>query len=164
MNKLYVIVRNDLEPGLQMAQVIHAAIEWLQWCPTDFRTWYFGENWQHPQSPRGEQNIVVLQVPSEKELLQLVRTLRDDAVHEVDFSAYHEPTLEGLPESGPCGSITAVALYGDDAHRFTSNLPLALRRASRAAPAAPAQASQGVPCSGLADFCTDHAGVCSAAE
>lgn len=149
MNKLYVVVRNDLEPGLQMAQAIHAAIDWIQWCAPDFKEWYFGKNWQHPSSPRGEQNIIVLQVPSEVELLQLVRTLWDDAYHEVDFSAYHERTLEGLPESGPTGSITAIAIYGDDARRFTSNLPLALRQV----PMEGRRADAGR----LAIRCADHA-------
>ena|ERR1700742_4547175 len=53
--RLYIIVRADLPPGLQLAQACHAAREWTL---------------AHPQIDVGD-NLVVLHVPDEQALLEL---------------------------------------------------------------------------------------------
>jgi hypothetical protein len=53
-DKLYVLVRGDLSPGLQLAQAVHAATEYAL---------------RFPAMARSTENVVVLNVADEPELL-----------------------------------------------------------------------------------------------
>jgi len=102
MNKLYIIVRSDLEEGLQLAQSCHA----LQ-----------AMNDQHPETIRKWQgNIVCLAARDAKHLSEL---LCDLGRRGYTISSFCEPDVGG--------ELTAVAVEGR-AWRQLSNLPLALRR------------------------------------
>lgn len=91
--KLYGVVRGDLSAGMRAAQVSHALIEW---------TCRFG---------RPPENLVVLQVPDEDALLDLVGRLADDCRRHL----FHEPDLDG--------EATALSV-GPEGWRQLSSLPL----------------------------------------
>ena len=97
MDKLYVIVRSDLKPGLQTAQALHAG---MSWCKI------------YDEVPT---NVVVLSVPALEDLSVLGDQLRDKACRSFCF---HEPDLND--------QATAIAV-GGEASKFLANLPLALR-------------------------------------
>lgn len=103
MERLYVVTRSDLPPGLQLAQSVHAARQFAEEHPKLDRAWF-----------RGSNNIVCLSVPDEPALRELVRS----AERESPASSFLEPDLGG--------ALTAVAL-GDGARKLVGNLPLALR-------------------------------------
>jgi peptidyl-tRNA hydrolase len=105
MEKLFVIVRNDLEPGLQVAQAVHAAVKYAL-SHEDARRWHKESN-----------NVAVLQVPDEGALKAL--TQRVLARNPCCLSAiFEEPDLEH--------QWTAAA-FGDGARKLLGSLPLALR-------------------------------------
>jgi peptidyl-tRNA hydrolase len=108
MNKLYVIVRNDLEPpGLQGAQMVHAAKLFGVEHPREDVDWYENSN-----------NVVLLQVPSKEELVELAYKATCAGL---PVSIFREPDVNDEP--------TAIALLGRGAKRLVSSLPLALRAA-----------------------------------
>lgn len=104
MEKLYVIVRQDLPAGLLLAQVGHAVQAMNDQHPDVIASWADG-------------NLVVLGVGSAKTLSELHCSLCRQRVATVIFC---EPDRDGEP--------TAVAA-GDSAitRRLVSSLPLALR-------------------------------------
>lgn len=106
MEKLFVVVRNDLDPGLQMAQAIHAAIKYVLTHEEEARRWYEESN-----------NLAVLQVPDEETLGALAQrvSVKDPAFQS---SIFEEPDLDG--------ARTAAAFCGG-AKKLVSSLPLALR-------------------------------------
>ena len=106
MEKLYVVVRNDLAPGLQIAQACHVVREFAEEWKRLEREWYLQSK-----------NVAILQVPGEEELRALYD--RADALG-VACSSFQEPDLDN--------AMTAIALGGDGAQRLTSSLPLALRQ------------------------------------
>lgn len=107
MDRLYVIVRADLAPGLQLAQSCHAVSMFADVHPKLFKAWVSGSN-----------NIVVLHVPDELEL----RDLLDRAgAAGVATGAFFEPDVGD--------ELTALAL-ADTARPLVSSLPLAMRRAA----------------------------------
>lgn len=122
MNKLYIIVRADLEPGLQAAQACHALRQFVHYCPEDDHDWFYGEDFKRPQEPHGPNNIVILQVPNEHTLKKLV--VQASASY-VSCASFQEPDLDN--------QTTAVALYGEGVEKLVSNLPLALRAKREAA-------------------------------
>lgn len=67
--KLYVLVRDDLSPGLQLAQAVHAATAFAQ---------------RHPERSASTENAVILAVPDEATLLSYAT---DDGV------LFREPDL-----------------------------------------------------------------------
>lgn len=95
MSRLYVIVRSDLPPGLQLAQACHATRE-------------FGN--LYPFCDVGE-NLVVLQAQDETELRTIVEGCRGFLV-----APFHEPDLGG--------EMTAAAISGAAKGRLR-RLPLA---------------------------------------
>lgn len=95
MSRLYVIVRTDIPPGLQVAQACHATREFTL---------------RHPDVDVGE-NLVVLEVPSEQDL---------QAITERCFFCASTPFFE--PDLG--GQMTAVAVSGA-AKPMLRSLPLA---------------------------------------
>lgn len=105
MRKLYVVVRNDLEPGAQAAQLTHAAIQFMcsEHCSIEARVWY-----------AESKNLVLLQVPDELALLELQRRVG----HRSAAALYREPDLGD--------SVTAIA-FGNEAGKLLGSLPLALR-------------------------------------
>ena len=98
MKRLYIVVRSDISPGLQLAQACHAAREFTRLLP--------GED-------VGD-NLVVLGAASLAELVELVD--RADGVCAV--VPFYEPDLGG--------EMTAAA-FGLGARRILSSSPLALR-------------------------------------
>jgi peptidyl-tRNA hydrolase len=113
MDKLYVIVRNDLRPGMQIAQACHAMRAFVEAHPEAERSWHDASN-----------NLVVLQVPDEQHLVDLGAML---AAHGVPRVAFCEPDLEG--------AMTALAA-GPSARRYVCRLPLALAETVHARAAA----------------------------
>lgn len=96
---MYVVVRADLLPGLQAAQACHAVRLFVEDEREADRRWYEQSN-----------NLVLLQVPGQKELLEFYERACGSKV------LFREPDLEG--------EATAVASLDKKA---TSNLPLLLR-------------------------------------
>jgi len=105
MEKLFVVVRNDLEPGLQLAQAVHAAVKYAL-SHEDARRWHEESN-----------NVAVLQVPDEAALKALTHQVltRDPSCLAVVFE---EPDLDH--------QWTAAA-FGGGAKKLLGSLPLALR-------------------------------------
>lgn len=97
MEKFFVVVRADLDPGLQMAQACHAA-------------YLLGVT-----SPKPErENIAVLGATKAQLEVLVQRALERGDTHQ----AFYEPDLQG--------ELTACALDGS-ARKITSSLPKALR-------------------------------------
>ncbi len=105
MQRLYVVVRADLDPGAQLAQSCHALSSFAH----QYRA-------QHDAWQAGEQNLVVLSVPNENALGELVRAAMQQGIR---VSAFHEPDFGN--------ALTGAAFEGSVA-KLVSSLPLALRR------------------------------------
>jgi peptidyl-tRNA hydrolase len=104
VDKIYIIVRNDIAPGLQAAQACHALREFAKHHEALEAQWF-----------RDSNNIVILQVPSEDHLLALTSQAEAEGI---PYAEFHEPDLED--------EATAIAL-GPTGARLVSQLPLALR-------------------------------------
>ena len=105
--KMYVVVRADLSPGLQVAQSCHALRLFVDEHPEVDQAWY-----------RSSNNLVVLQSSSKEELAKLAYELTKAGV---EVSLFREPDLGD--------ELTAVAVSPTGA-KYLSNLPLALRQAA----------------------------------
>lgn len=105
MEKLYVVVRADLQPGAQIAQSCHALSAFAVEHTELFYDWQIGSS-----------NLVCLQIPDAFELAALLA--RADAM-QVKASSFHEPDFDN--------ELTAAA-FEADAFRILSCLPLALRQ------------------------------------
>lgn len=105
MEKLFVVVRNDLDPGLQAAQMAHAAIQYV--CHYGAALAWF----------RDSNNLVLLQVPDEACLRELVERVKQK-VPACPIAPFQEPDLDW--------QLTATA-FGDEAKKLLGSLPLALR-------------------------------------
>jgi len=103
MLKLFIVVRADLDPGLQMAQAIHAAIQFVLEHQTEARAWYDTSN-----------NVIVKQVADEATLTELV--LERD---------YNRTTCQVFGEPDLNGAWTAAAFMGEGANAYLRELPLA---------------------------------------
>lgn len=102
--KVFVVVRDDLPAGAQLAQSCHALRLFGAEHPEVDAAWYAGSN-----------NLVCLQVPGLAALLALGRRA---ASREIPCSTFREPDFGG--------AATALAL-GPSGARLVSSLPLALR-------------------------------------
>lgn len=112
MKRLYVVVRDDLPPGLQMAQACHAAFEFGRFTEADV-----GDN------------LVVLHASRER-----ICELAGEAFRRgLQVLRFDEPDLGG--------ETTAVALEGD-ARPLVSSLPLAMRKPACTIPVCPETISQ----------------------
>jgi peptidyl-tRNA hydrolase len=110
VDKLYVIVRADLDPGLQIAQSCHAMRQFVACHPEVEMSWFTGSN-----------NIAILQVPGEAEL----RALADRAeACGIEHAVFQEPDLDNAE--------TAMAL-APRGRRLVGQLPRALRPQLQAA-------------------------------
>ena len=105
MEKLFVVVRNDLDPGLQLAQAVHAAVKYALF-HEDARRWHVESN-----------NVAVLQVPDEAALKALTQKvlIKDPGCL---VATFEEPDLDH--------QWTAAA-FGGGAKKLMGSLPLALR-------------------------------------
>ena len=104
MNRLYVVVRADIAPGLQLAQACHAVAAFGTSFPGPFTTWHHGDS-----------NIVCLQARDEAHLRELFAALPPEAIS----VSFHEPDL--------AEQMTAFAC--DRRPKQWSSLPLALKAA-----------------------------------
>lgn len=114
MLKLYVVIREDLKPGLELAQGIHAAVELAILKPEDALAWR-----------RESQNVAALGAADEAGLRQALDRVREMGARPARF---HEPDLGG--------ALTGFAFIADDSSaeaRALSSLPLALKTIQRAA-------------------------------
>jgi peptidyl-tRNA hydrolase len=106
VEKLYVIGRADLDPGLRAAQIGHALVEWCLAHPEEAKLWHKESN-----------NLVLLEVPDEHALLALLAQVRKAQFR---VASFREPDLDG--------QMTAFVVE-PLAERTLSSLPLALRAA-----------------------------------
>jgi hypothetical protein len=106
MEKLYIVTRADLAPGAQIAQSAHALSAFAFAFPDEHRRWHGGSN-----------NLVVVAVPSVGDLERLRR--RADDTDDIAIVAFYEPDFGD--------QLTSIALYGAEAGKLVSSLPLALR-------------------------------------
>jgi hypothetical protein len=106
MEKLYVIGRADLPPGLRAAQIGHALVEWCIAHGDEARTWH-----------RTSNNLVLLEVADEGSLLELLGRLQTEGFRTASF---REPDCDD--------ELTGIVVE-PVAARLLSSLPLALRAA-----------------------------------
>lgn len=97
---LYVVVRKDLAPGLQMAQACHAVREFTR---------------EHPKEDVGD-NLVALNASG----LEIMGFCQHADFHRLPWTVFSEPDL--------AHQVTAACFSGEMA-RELSSLPLALRGA-----------------------------------
>jgi peptidyl-tRNA hydrolase len=115
-SKLYIAVRADLPPGLQMAQAVHAAFQFYDEWPCRVRNWLRRSNF-----------LVVVSVPDEESLLALAS--------EAALGEGLEVTRVVEPDLGD--EHTAIAIQpGEQAQRLCASFPLALRNACDMTPEA----------------------------
>ena len=104
MLKLYVVVRQDLSPGSQIAQSLHAFREFVHFFPESELNWYKTSN-----------TIVILGAKDEHELFGLGRGALQEGIK---FASFREPDMGD--------QITAMAFEpGDRTAQFLSHLNLA---------------------------------------
>lgn len=109
LSRLYIAVRADLPPGLQLAQSVHAAFAYAEDCPDLVHRWITDSNY-----------LVIVSVPDEDALLDLISAAARKGIGHV---AVREPDIND--------EVTAcVFTPGEAARRFCSSLPLALRDTS----------------------------------
>ena len=104
--KLYVVTREDLSPGSQAVQGMHALTEFSMYFPREYEAWY-----------RESNHLCFLSVKNEHELDLLCGMLFREGVQ---YSMFREPDLNM--------SLTAIAIEAtDQASALVKDLPLALR-------------------------------------
>ena len=99
------MVRGDLAPGLQAAQLAHAFVSYVLARPRETALWHTESN-----------NLVCLSVPDEAALSALAASIAE-AGHPI--VCFHEPDLGD--------ALTTIAV-SSEARRIVACLPLALRR------------------------------------
>jgi len=102
MDKLYIVVRSDISPGLKCAQACHAMRAFQNTHPRVEREWYETSN-----------NIAILEAPYE-ELLRLIRMANSK---EIPCELFNEEDMDG--------ALTAAA-FAPKAKRLLSKCKLAL--------------------------------------
>lgn len=103
--KLYVVVRADLPPGLQLSQVLHAARQFQAEHTELEEVWFKSSN-----------TVAILSVTQEEELKELLKKAH---WAELKTSSFREPDLDN--------SLTAIALQpGNKSGKLLRRLPLAL--------------------------------------
>lgn len=107
--KLYVVVRQDLMPGAQIAQSLHAFREYIEHHPECERYWYKNSN-----------TIAILGCENEEELLSLMNTAEG---RNIKLAPFREPDMKD--------SLTACAFEpGLKTSSFLSHLRSALKPTS----------------------------------
>ena len=108
-DKLYIVTRQDLAPGAQIAQSLHAFREFIREYPELESNWYNNSNY-----------IAVLSAKDEDELIRFLIRLEKKGIR---FSIFREPDFNN--------EITAIALEpGDKSRRACGSYPLALKQYS----------------------------------
>lgn len=100
MDRLYVVVRSDLPPGLQLAQACHAVLTFAQ------------------RSNARPENMIVLHVANEAELTETALRLFKLGL---DPARFYEPDLDG--------QLTALAVHGAAAKKALQPVSLAYKAA-----------------------------------
>lgn len=106
MDRLYVIVRSDISPGLQVAQSCHAMAAFASEHPAVTSLWHEDGN-----------NLVCLQANSERELEEILENAQRRGAM---VSFFREPDIDN--------QLTAVAISGE-AKALLRKLPLTMRAA-----------------------------------
>jgi len=104
MDKLYVVVRGDLEPGLRAAQACHAQRQFAAEHPEDDRVWFTNSN-----------TIVLLEVPDIEALVDLTFALDR---RDIKYARFIEPDLGH--------ELTAIAV-APEGRSLCRRLPLAFK-------------------------------------
>lgn len=104
MQRLYIVVRQDLDAGLLTAQACHVTRRFTR---------------EHPEVEVPEdENLLVLAAKNEPGLVDVLDLLRSrDTL--ASLSTFHEPDLDG--------SLTAIAAVGPAVAKLLSSYPRALR-------------------------------------
>lgn len=98
MEKLYVIVREDLDPGLLCAQAVHGARAFVAAHPELEREWYEAEN-----------NIAILGACDEAHLKSLLEAANEKGIASASF---HEPDCnDELTACSFAGTREAIRLF-----------------------------------------------------
>lgn len=106
LDKLYVVVRADLVPGLQIPQAMHAHREFAEQHRGLERAWY-----------RRSNTLAVLSVPHEHALMELVTRAQHA---QIPHALFREPDLGD--------AATAVCFApGEQSRAICKRLPLALK-------------------------------------
>lgn len=104
--KLYIVIRGDLNPGAQIAQAAHACFAFALKHPEITKEWNEKSNY-----------IAVLSVKDEDELRKLQLKLE---IQGLKFASFYEEDFDN--------SLTAIAIEpGDQSRKLTSSYPLALK-------------------------------------
>ena len=107
---MFVITRQDISPGLQCSQIVHASDQFKYEHPTDHESWFRNSNY-----------LAILSVKNESELLSLVEKV---CSHNLVHSTFSEPDLNN--------ELTAIAVAPSKAaKKLFSSLPLALKEFSK---------------------------------
>ena len=115
-DRLYIVVRTDLYPGLQVAQAVHAAFEFFRDHPEMVKSWLRRSNY-----------LVIVAAPNEDAVLDLIT---EASRRGIERTAVREPDLND--------EVTAVALApGPAARKLCANLPRAMRDIEAAVMAPP---------------------------
>lgn len=102
--KLYVVARGDLPPGVLLTQACHAAIAYGFRHPEAAASWFWDSS-----------NLVILEVTDETRLRRLCELARAAGIPYVIFK---EPDLD---------MQATAAAFGGGIRKLVSSLPLALR-------------------------------------
>lgn len=102
MDKLYLVTRSDLPPGVRASQLVHAQRQFAAEHPEDDLRWF-----------RTSNTVVLLEVPTERELARLEERAR---VAGTSVAVFREPDLGH--------QLTSLAL-GPDGKRHVRSLPKA---------------------------------------
>ena len=104
--KLIVVSRRDLKPGVQASQSLHSSHQFLFEHPTLSKNWFTNSNY-----------LVLLSVENEQQLVDL--TLKLSQLN-IPFSKFYEPDLNN--------ELTSVSFLSDSVtKRITSGMPLLLK-------------------------------------
>lgn len=105
-SKLYVVVRNDLQPSYQAVQAAHAGIQFQHEYPVISREWH-------------EKSKYLVHL-SARDINHLETLIQKAQLKDINVSIFREPDIDN--------EITAVAFEPSDlSKKLLSNLPLALK-------------------------------------
>jgi peptidyl-tRNA hydrolase len=103
---LYLVVRNDLKAGMQLAQTNHCSFLFAVEHPQETKEWMINSNY-----------IAVLAIDNEEKLIELIEKAM---MEKIRLSFFKEPDLNN--------QITAVALMaGEASKKLCGGLKLALK-------------------------------------
>jgi hypothetical protein len=103
--KLRIIVDESLSPGQQIAQSLHAAIEYIYQHPEDSLFWHNYSN-----------SVIILSTNIDN----INALIQKCALEKIDYSCFHEPGLDNR--------LTAICIEPCiESRRLTSNFRLALK-------------------------------------